>query len=216
MRLLPTFLSAAALALTTTAAPAAAVFSQWSSINPSSGHYQLTVVDTGSQFDWTMTVSPWDAEVLGVFVDFGAVSMPASVPITGVTGAAVTLAGKDTADLGCGSGCNLNGLSLPGLGGGDWELVFRLGNAGFDGVRTFRWVTPDFGLGEGDLRLVGVRAQQFCPDGLVLPSSGCTGSDKAWAWPTPAAASVSVPAPPVSALVLGGVLGLALSLRRRR
>lgn len=214
MRLLSTLLAAAALALASTAAPAAAVFSQWSSVNPSSGHYTLTVVDTGSQFDWTMTVSPWDAEVLGVFVDFGNVAMPASVPITGVTGAAVTLAGKDTADSGCGPGCTLAGLSLPGLGGGDWDLVFRLGNAGFDGVRTFHWVTPDFGLGEGDLRLVGVRAQQFCPDGLVLPSSGCTGSDKAWSWPAPAAASVSVPAPPASALVFGGLL--ALALRRRR
>lgn len=172
------------------------------------------MVDTGGQFDWTMTVPPWDAEVLGVFVDFGAVTLPGSVPITGVSGAAVTLAGKDTADAGCGSGCNLNGLALPALGGGDWELVFRLGNAGFDGVRTFHWVTPDFGLGESDLRLVGVRAQQFCPDGLVLPSAGCTGSDKAWAWPTPAAASVAVPAPPVSALAIGGLL--ALASRRRR
>lgn len=220
----------AALALVTvaTTAPASVVFQDWRSVNSVPGNHRLTVTDTGTSFEWTLSVTPWNAEALALFVDLGAVDMPTSVPITNlIPSAPVQLVGRDSSASTCGTGCNLNGLDLPALAGNDWELVFRLGSTGFDGIQTYSWLTPDFGLGEGDIRLVGVRAQQLCGPGEVLPKGDCGGSDKAWAWPTtdrgpdrfpPTTVNLppppGVPAPGGLALVL--VAGVAAGLMRRR
>lgn len=210
------------------ASRAAVVFDAWTSVNAAPGHHLLTVTDNGGRFDWELTVKPWDAEVLGLFVDLGAVTMPAQVLISNTNpGAPVSLVAKDSANSSCGPGCNLNGLSLPAREGGDWELVFRLGNAGFDGIQTFNWSTSDFGLGEDDIHLVAVRAQQLCGTGQLLPRGQCGGSDKAYAWPKaephphlptqdsllPPPAQPAVPTPGTLALLALGVMGL---IARRR
>lgn len=228
--------AATALALSTaTLAQASVVFSNWTSVHPSAGNHVLTVTDSGASFNWHLTITPWNAEALALFVDFGNATMPGSVSITNSSGS-VSLVASDTTSSSCGSGCNLNGLALPALGGNDWELVFRFGDTGFDGIQTFSWTTPDFGLSESDVRLVAIRAQQLCGSGSLLPSgqAGCAGSDKAYAWPVadvapplllppppllpPETASGSLPEP-ATLMLLGAALGLTTAqraLRRRQ
>lgn len=210
------------------AASAAAVFSNATSINGAGngGNYVLTVSDaTPGSLQWTLDVQPWNAEVLALFVDFGSVTMPTIVDVghTSPSGA-VTLFARDTSSNSCGSGCNLNGLALPALGGGDWELVFRLGDTGFQGVQRWSWTTSDFGLDAADIRLIGVRAQQLCSAGQTLPDGSCGGSDKAFAWPDPTPQSPvttrsgpgSVASPGTATLALAALAAAAWLRRRRR
>lgn len=181
MRHLRNTLVLAASALFAGLAQATVVYNSWSSNDASSGNYIVSVSHVGSSFNWSLTVSPWNAEALGLFVDLGAVSVgaPAGVNLSAVSPVnQVQVYATDTASNDCGSGCNLNGLSLPALGGGDWELVFRLADQGYDGIQTFSWTTQDFGLGEADLGVIGIRAQQLCDPGQLLPDGQCGGSDK--------------------------------------
>lgn len=222
--------AATALALSTaTLAQASVVFNSWTSVNPSAGNHVLTVTDTGTSFSWHLTITPWNAEALALFVDFGNATMPGSVNISNSSGL-VSLVATDTTSNSCGTGCNLNGLALPSLGGDDWEVVFRFGTAGFEGLQTFSWTTPDFGLGESDLRLAAVRAQQLCGSGSLLPNglAGCGGSDKAYAWPSadvapppvfsspPSSGSSGSLPEPGTLLLLGAAVGLSTAQRAMR
>jgi hypothetical protein len=194
------------------------------------GNYQLTVTDVGSTFKWQVTINPWNAEALGLFMDFGNVEIPNSFVSSGITntstsplaGGAITLFAQDTTSASCGTGCNLKGLSVPlATPDGEWELVFRLATQGYQGIQTWEWTTPDFGLTEASFGVAAIRSQQLCSTGDTLPGdiNDCEGSEKVWANPyvgpvtPPVTAAVSEP----GSLALAGLalVGM-LKLRRRK
>jgi hypothetical protein len=213
----------AALALAAGNANATRTYQVWSSNEAPNGNYILTITDTGSTnlFNWNLTVNPWNAEALGLFVDLGTATIgaPDTVALTNVVPAGeVVVHATDTDSDGCGEGCKLDGLgSLPSLGGGDWELVFRLARQGYDGIQTFSWTTPDFGLTESSFGVVGIRAQQLC-DGTqatLPPNSGCDGSDKVWGNPGTTSTDNGVAEPGMLMLLGFGLMALTVAGRRR-
>ncbi len=162
-----------------------ATFDTWSTNENTSGSYIVTISEqaTDGFFDFHVTVDPWDAEVLGLFVDFGNYDLLGPTPLSNVTPAGeVSLFASDTSSDNCGAGCNLQGLSPTLLTPDDeWELVFRLGAQGFDNIQTFSWTISGLtGLDESDIGVLGIRAQQQCAPGDTLPNGSCGGSDKSY------------------------------------
>src|SRR5262245_6342664 len=107
--------AAAVFLLAPAVSPATVVFDTWTSNDPVAGNYIVTITDVGSQFDVNVTVNPWNAEVLGLFLDFGnaTVGSAGALGLTDVSPTGqVSVFAIDTADPGCGMGCNLNGLSV--------------------------------------------------------------------------------------------------------
>ncbi|MBK7745020.1 MAG: hypothetical protein IPI40_15870 [Betaproteobacteria bacterium] len=92
------------LALAAGYAEATRTYNTWSSNVTPNGNYILTITDTGDTnlFNWNLTVNPWNAEALGLFVDLGDVDIPipASVPLTNVVpaGEVVVYATDTTSD----------------------------------------------------------------------------------------------------------------------
>lgn len=168
-------------------AKATIVYENWITNEGESGNYIFTIEhdEINNQIHYNFTVDPWNAEGLGVFIDLGDVTMPASVGLTNVSPAnQVQLWATDTTSNDCGNGCTLNGLNPPlDDPDGEWELVFRLGSQGWDEIQTFSWTTDDFGFDDlSNFGLVGVRSQQLCSgDGtLENGNENCTGSDKSY------------------------------------
>tara|TARA_R110000823_G_scaffold47903_18_gene122005 strand:+ start:37161 stop:37844 length:684 start_codon:yes stop_codon:yes gene_type:complete len=169
-------------ALLPMAANATLIYDNWDTNEGSSGNYILTVDHriATNQFDLNFTVSPWNAEGLGLFIDLGDFDLTGPVGLTNVAPVnEVTLFATDTASNSCGPGCNLNGLNPTLLQPDDeWELVFRLASQGFDNIQTFSFSINDLGLTESAFGMVGIRAQQLCSGNALLPDGACGGSDK--------------------------------------
>ena len=198
-------------------ANAAALYDSWATNEGVSGNYILTITDqSAGNFLFNLTVNPWNAEALGVFVDLGNTNV-GSLSITSSTSfptpldPAVVLYATDTTSNGCGAGCNLNGLSPPVASpDGEWEMVFRLGGQGFDKVQTFEWMVAGLaGISESDFGLVGIRAQQLCGQGAILPDDSCSGSDKSYG------SVQEVPLPAAVWLFGSALVGFAALARRK-
>lgn len=196
------------------------VYDNWITNEGESGNYIFTIEHDAlnNQIHYNFTVNPWNAEGLGVFIDLGDVTMPANIGLTNVSPSGqVALWAKDTSSNNCGGGCNLNGLN-PSLvePDGEWELVFRLAEQGFDGIQTFSWTTDDFGFDDlSNFGMVGVRSQQLCEPGDTLPDGNCGGSDKSYS-ATPTDPNITTIPEPSSVFFLGlGLIGLGLARRKQ-
>ena len=207
----------AALTLSTPSVHATVIYDTWNSNLAPNGNYELTITHNAasSTFNYNLTVSPWNAEVLGLFVDFGNRDISGPVSLSSVSPLGqVALHALETTSNSCGTGCSLAGLNPPLGGDGEWELVFRFGDAGYDGIQTFSWTTQDFGLDESALGLVAIRAHQLCTSG-TLPNDSCVDSDKAYSVAHTRTVTVEgVPEP--GSLTLAGLGVLLVSAMRRR
>tara|TARA_B100000745_G_C20149821_1_gene394266 strand:+ start:540 stop:3158 length:2619 start_codon:yes stop_codon:yes gene_type:complete len=170
-------------------------YTDWTSNSEVSANYIMTIEHNRDlhTFNYHITIEPWNAEVLGAFIDLGDFDF-SSVGISAADDIVITnenpirsvdVFAIDTEYNDCGGGCNLNGLEIDWSNpDNEWELVFRFGDTGFDGIQTFSFTTPDFGLTLDDFGLVGMRAQQLCSPGeLILDEANCEGSDKSYSTP---------------------------------
>ena len=205
--------AAGVMAMTASAQAGEIRYDTWSTNEGISGNYQLTVNDDGGRFNFDLTVDPWNAEAFGLFVDFGEKSAAGAIDLQGdstVTGAWSNL-DKDKCG---GNGCNVNGLSNHYTSDfdGEWGLVFRFGEPGFEGLQSFSWSTAMMGVGLDDFGLVAVRAQNLCSGDNTLDDgdNGCGDSDKSFGFSSPI---------PVTEPGMLGLMGLGLvmlGLRRRK
>lgn len=198
-------------------AHSAVVYDTWSSNEGPSGNYILTVSENSGALNFHLTVSPWNAEALGLFVDLGNISVGMTSLSSVVPSGQVSIYATDTTSNSCGNGCNLNGTGLTN----EWELVFRLGAQGFDSIQTFSFTVSSNSIAftESMLGTVGIRAQQLCTDaGETLPTCNPQGSDKAWGTGRLLVTEqLDVPEPGIVGLLgLGAIaLSFAGAIRRR-
>jgi hypothetical protein len=167
-------------------------YNTWTTNEGDSGNYILTVTEsqTAGFFDVELTVNPWNAEALGLFIDWGNFTITDStiqnITTSPTTGGAITVFATDTTSDSCGAGCNLNGLDNSGLilpqPDGEWEWVLRLANQGFDGIQTFNFQMATNGATLANWGTVAIRAQQLCSGTNTLDNgdAGCGGSDKSF------------------------------------
>ncbi|RBP26460.1 putative secreted protein with PEP-CTERM sorting signal/MYXO-CTERM domain-containing protein [Marinobacter pelagius] len=213
-RFLPSLLAAGCLAGAGAAQAGMITYDTWLPDDGAVGNYIFTVEhdEVGGRFNYNLTVDPWNADPLGLFIDLGDNTV-GDVDLIQDSGG-VELYATNTSDDSCDTGCNLNGgpggsLIVPDEPNGLWELVFRLGETGgADLQQTFSWSTADFELGLSDFGLVAIRSQVLCTGDDLLPGDAddCEGSDKSYSGTT----TVSVPEPGTLGLLGLGLLALAI------
>lgn len=180
------FATSALAAIMSTGANADQItFETWITNEGDTGNYILTIDDnTAGSFNYNVTIDPWNAEALGLFLDLGDFDLPGPVGLTNESPAGeVALYATDTSSMDCGDGCNLSGLDPTLIDpDGEWEMVFRLGQTGFDSIQTFSFTTNDFGLSLTDFGMAGIRSQQLCSGTDLLPGDidSCGDSDKSY------------------------------------
>ena len=212
MNSLKTMLIWLCLAVAPNFASATLIYDQWVSNEGDTGNYIITVNQAADTFMVEVTVNPWNAEALAIFIDWGDVDIADTTLTNGLPVGEVNLFATDTTSNSCGGGCNLNGLIAPIADpDGEWEWVINLGQQGFDSIQTFSFDLAANGLTLDDWGLIGMRSQQLCTGGALLPggadTGACDGSDKSY--------STNGVAEPGTLVLLGAGL-LGLGLRRRR
>ena len=216
---LSTLIGSSVLAVALPLVPSVAnaiVYDTWTTNEGDSGNYVLTVTedDINDVFNVELTVEPWNAEALGIFIDLG----DKDILDNTLSGSNVSLINTDTTNNGCGSGCNINGLDAPIADpDGEWEWVIGLADQGFDGIQTFNFDIARNGATKEHWGLVAIRAQQLCPQGQTLDNGdeGCGGSDKSYGLPNPDGhPGKKIPEP--STVLALGLIGGGMFLSRRR
>lgn len=219
--ILGSLIAAGAVVAMSSAQAAEIRYDTWSTNEGISGNYILTVDDDGGRFNFDLTVDPWNAEALGLFVDFGENPLDGDwvsddLDIQG--DASVTGSWVNVTDGSCGSGCEMKNL-LKNTGvefDNTWDMVFRFTDTGFQGVQSFNWSTAMLGSSLDDFGVVAVRAQNLCSGDDVLETGeggdeGCGGSDKSFGFGAP----VTVPEPGMLGLMGLGLLMLAFRRRNK-
>jgi len=178
-----TLLAACLIAMVPAVGNATVVFDSWTSNEGNSGNYIVTITLNGAFFDVELTVDPWNAAAVGIFFDLGDATIVDDTIQNQAPAGEISVFATDTSGDTCGPGCNINGLDVM-LADPDqeWEWVFSLGDAGFEGIQTFSWQMAANSLGEEDFATVAIRAQQLCSGDDLLPedSGSCGGSDKSY------------------------------------
>ena len=201
------------------------IYDTWTSDNSTVGSYVVTVEHTASTSTWDFVVAaiPWDAEIRGLFVDLGDYDLTDTPVVSNVSwsptqgdGDDVSVKYTDKDTYKCGKGCDIKDLNPPLPDPDDeWELVFELGDKGYDGIQFYRFSINDsalVGITESDWGLMAVASRHLCEGGDLLPDDedDCDNKDKAYA------SGYLAPEVPVpgTALLMG--LGLLLLARVRR
>ena len=195
-------------------ANATLIYDTWDTNEGNSASYIITVNQNGDAFDVEVTLDPWDAEALGILIDWGDFDL-SDVGITNISPAGeVVVVATDTTSENCGPGCTIPN-NLQATPDGEWEWVIRLADQGYDGIQTFNFTLAGNGRTESDWGLIGMRAQVQCSGGDTLPGdqSNCDGSDKSWGTGTP---TMDVSEPASLGLLGLGLLGMGLVRRRVR
>lgn len=213
-------LAAAGLAagLASSAQAGQITFTNWISSDSDVANYSLSIDDnTAGYFNYSVSVNPWNAEAIGLFFDLGNLDLagnPFSDPsVLELSGSDVALFSYDTPSPNCGASCalssTLEAATQAELNNFDseWELVFRLGDSGFDGIQTFNFTTTDFNLSLDAFEMAAIRSNQFCHGDDLLPTdeNACYWGDKVYSVDQ---AQVTVSEPGAFALL---TLALAIS-----